>query len=454
MSTKWQGPSTNAAFATAGGLFTSLAGVCAPAEEKPHKVLVALEESVTGKTPGRVLEDMNAGMDKLASAGAKYGVCATGYAKLASAMATWTKDAPTDEHLNGLIDRWVDAARKFDDAVGRLNFEDPEIDRLRDTRDDAHGVVSEQEAKRVAADQTLTDTLKAIETWISSSAQSIGIPADVLKGRDSSPSVPGASAEHGAPPNTPRSVPQPSPSPRMSPSGTTPGAGDLPGTAAKDPAAKAALAKLLAENPSNAQVQLPQQAQPTAVPTMSSPGTQAKPTEKGKSESPLDKLLREAGITPPSDAPDLVAGVVPGASAAAPAPAAAVNPPAPKAQVGGSSYSNGQTTANVSGGQNRTPMTLASAVPVQETVSAGQRTGAQQTPMGQGGLPMGQGLGGQPQQSSGKEQARVQLYIKKSETELVASGAYAVAEAVRGGTICRGDHVDPEEPKNSGPRTR
>lgn len=449
MSDKWQGPSTNASFATAGGLFTSLAGVCAPAEEKPHKVLVALEESVNGKTPGRVLEDMNAGMDQLASAGAKYGVCATGYAKIQSAMATWTKEAPSDEHLNGLIDARAEAKRSFDDAVDQ--GDDEQIDARKKVLDGLNSDISREEAKRVAADQALTGTLNEIETWISSSAQSIGVPADVLKGKDSAPSAPGGNP--GGTPSAPGGTPGTpgAPAPRVSPSGV-PGSGDLPGTAPeKNPAVEAALKKLLAENPSNAQVQQPQ-AQPAAAtsPAMSTPGTQTKPTEKGKSESPLDRMLREAGITPPTDAtPDLVAAVVPGGPTTAPAPATQVAPPAPKAQVGGSSYSNGTTSANTSGGQNRAPMVLSSAPPVQETVNPGQRTGTQ-TPMGHG-MPMGP-LGGQGQPSAGKEQPRVQLYIKKSETELVASGAYAIDEAVRGGTLCRGDHADEDE--NKGPRKR
>lgn len=442
----WTDPDFSFVDGPAGGLFAGLKSVCVPAGDLKTGALVHLEDSVNGRTPGKALEQMHGGADTVARAGRKFGVGETLFNKAKDAVGKWRADAPKADELNGLEAKVTAAYKARHTEIAKDHPDDAELDRLNTALDTATENLNSKVTKRNEADAAAETAIHAAERWAETAAASLGIEIadiDKDKGTPGAPSVPGSPSSPGTPGT---------PAPRMSPSGV-PRTGEIPGTTPKSPEAQQRIADLVKSLGQNQGQPQQQQAQPVAAaaPTMSTPATQAKPAEK-KTESPLDRLLRDAGITPPAEAPAVAAAVVPGAPAAAPAPAAAVNPPAPKAQVGGSSYTNGVTNANTSGGQTRTAMVLSSAVPVQETVNPGQRTGT--APMGHG-MPMAPGYGGVPQQGAGKEQPKVEKYVRKSETELVMSGAYAIAEAVPGGTLCRGDHEDDEDDtKNKGPRQR
>ncbi|MCB0927111.1 MAG: hypothetical protein KDB70_04130 [Mycobacterium sp.] len=440
----WTDPDFSFIDSTAGALFAGLKSVCAPAGDLKTGALLRLEDSVNGRTPGKALDQMHAGADTVARAGRKFGVGETLFNKAKNAVAKWRADAPRAEELNGLEVKVSEAYRARTAEIAKEHPDDAELDRLKTALDTATENLNTKVTKRNETDAAAEIAIHAAEKWAETAAASLGIEiADIDrdKGTPGAPSGPSSPSSPGAPstPGWPGT-----PAPRMSPSATP---GDVPGgTPEKSPAAQDALKKLLAENPPQQQVQQPQQQQPTAAAPMATPSAaQSKPAEK-KAENPLDRLLSDAGIAPPADlaAPAVAAAVVPDAAPVR----APIDPPAPKPQVGGGSFTNGTTTANTSGGQNRAQMVLSSATPTQETVHPGQRTGTQ--PMGQGGV-MPPVAGAPAPQSGAKEQPKVSLYRRESESERIARGAYAIEEAVKGGTLLRNDHDDDT---NQGPRKR
>ncbi|MCB9441171.1 MAG: hypothetical protein H6523_13095 [Mycolicibacterium sp.] len=460
--TTWEGPGKEFVDAGGGQLFANLRAAFDPAEIR--KGLDDLGRTVSGNTPDAVFEHvLMPSVTELAKAQGVYLLGEGGFNDLHNAVYGWHSTAEArgfdDEAMTA-----ADARRRQAQAAIMAAIDagrDPSDEEVSENHASAD-VFAKKLRERTAADEKLTADVARIAAGLISSAAGVGEKlsleqsegADKKKpGSPSAPSAPGAT-----PPGSPGAPPAPgspgTPGPRMSPSGVP---GDVPGVTPKSPEAQAEIERLMKSVQNQQQPQGQQQQQPTATaaPTASPTASQSKPTSKAKSDAddPIQRMLADI------DARSGDTGMPPLAAAAAvpdvPPARAPIDPPAPKPQVGGNSYTGGQTTANTTGGQNRAPMTLASAVPVQETVNPAQRSGVQQPLGGQGGVPMAPGYGSAPQQGAGKEQPKVAKYIKQSETELVASGAYAVDEAVKGGTICRGDHVDDEDdPKNKGPRQR
>ncbi len=457
----WIAPGKEIVDGGGGQLFANLRAAFSPVEIRAG--LDNLRPTVAGATPDTVFEHtLMPSAGELNAAEALYLLGEQGFNGLHDAVYKWH----TDAEAGGFGDAAMTAAetrrRQAEAAIAAA------IDAGRDPTDDE---VSENHAsaddfakklrERTAADEKLTADLARIAVGLIGSAGGLGETLKVSEIGDSgrekpgtrpgdSPSAPGATAPAPGAPSAPGSPG--TPGPRNAPSGV-PG-GEIPGTTPKNPEVQQRIADLMKAQQQNQPQQQQQQPVAAGAPTAASPGTQSKPAEKAKpaADEAIQKMLADVDARSGDTGmpPLAAAAVVPDASPAQ----TPVAPPAPKPNVGGGSFSNGTTTANTTGGQ--TPaakVSLSSAVPTQETVNPAQRTGAQ--PMGQG-MPMSPMMGGPGQQGTGgKEQPRIAQYRRMTDQERDIHGRIATEdEAVRGGTLIRGDHVDQDDAKNSGPRKR
>ena len=438
----------------------------------------ALQGTVSGDTPSAVFEQvLHPSVDDLRAAQDIYTVGKDGFNSLYDAVDGWHKKAGEDVGAGGgYSDVAIGESAKTLAAKQRVITDHANAGTEPSESDskalaDAQADYNKRAANRLAADANLEKDLARIERELNASMESLGIKPDVDVDKDNGPATP---TPYTAPTNPGGGNPgNPTPAggggtepvpgavpgagaPKLNPGGDTP----VPGTTPKTPATEAAIKDLLNQaqqgqgQPTQAQP-AQQQQQPAAAMAAPTGGQQAKPATGKDPREGLNKLMNGAGYSPDElgGAPAAVAaGIVPdlgGAPAAAgPAPAA----PAPK--VGGGSFTGATTTGNVSGGQTASPkVTLSAAEPVQPTTSPAQRTGG--TPAaGAPVAPLG-GVPGQGGAGGGKAQEKVPLYRAMTPQERNINGKIATEdEAVRGGTIIRGDHDNDTNPEKQGPRQR
>ena len=438
-----------------GQLFANLKAAFAPTEIRTG--LDNLGRTVSGATPATVFEQtLMPAVGELKEAQDLYRVGEGGFNRLHSAVYDWHTKAETGG-FNAAGMEAAEARSRAAQAVitDAVNNEREPTDAEGKEARDASTDLAKKIRERTAADAALTAELARIATWIVTVGESVGISPEewITPG---TPGTPGGAPDcavnhlrpaHGGPGG-------PAASPRIAPSGAAPGPAP-----ARSPEAQARVADLLKELQQQQQGQPQPQQQPQPAVAAGGPAggapaaAQPKPAAK-KSDDAIPEWLRGTAADPSPAGP---AGIAAAAAAAAPAAAggAPIAPPAPKPQVGGTSFSGATTSTNVSGGQTSAPrVTLSAAEPVQDTRAAGQRTGA--APMGGGGVPVAPGYGGGGQQGgAGKPQEKILLHKAMTEQERDMHGRIARDdEAVRGGTLCRGDHEDSADPQKRGPRKR
>lgn len=461
--TLWVDPGKEVVDAGGGQLFANLRAADDPAEIR--KGLDDLGRTVSGDTPSAAFEHvLMPAAQELGCAEALYLLGERGFNEYHDAVYNWHMKAD-DDGFNAEAMTAAEGRRKKSQAaiVAAVDAgRDPSDEEVAENNAAGDDFVKKVRS-RTAADEKLAEDLARIAGRLVGSAGGLGETLKVDEGDGKNKrNAPGAqpgdgpSAPGATPPGSPGSPSAPgspgTPGPRMAPSGV-PG-GEIPGTTPKTPEVQQRIADLVKAQQQPQGQQQQQQPTATAAPTASPTASSSNPTSKAKpaADDAIQRMLADvdsrSGDTglPPLAA----AAVTPSAVSPATAPIA---PPAPKPQVGGGNYSGASTTANVSGGQNRAPMVLSSATPVQDTVNPAQRTGT--TPMGHG-MPMGPMMGGPGQQGTGgKEQPRIAQYRRMTDQERDIHGRIATEdEAVRGGTLIRGDHVDQDDAKNSGPRKR
>ncbi|WP_263993352.1 hypothetical protein [Mycolicibacterium fallax] len=443
----WEDPGKEFVDGGGGQLFANLRAAYSPSEIRTG--LDQLDNTVSGATPDEVFEHtLMPAVETLREAQDLYRVGEGGFNQLHSAVYGWHTKAETGGFnaagMEAAEARSRAAQAVIADAVN--DGREPTAEEGAEARD-ATTDLAKKIRERESADAALTADMARIATNLAESAKFLGETL-ILPIIDSDGTPAGAPdcavnhlrGSHGSPGGPA--------SPRIAPASAAPGPAP-----SRSPEAQARIADLLKELQQQGQPQQQQQPQPVAAgaPAASPAAAQGKPAEKPESGGDaLQQALDDAARNRAADFAPLAAAaaVTPAAAGGAP-----IAPAAPKRRPQAAGRWHPTTSTNVSGGQQAAPrVTLSGAEPVQDTRAAGQRTGA--APMGGGGVPVAPGYGGGGQQGAGnKAPEKVVPYRRASETELIATGAYTRAEAVRGGTLIRGDEGD-EDPRKRGPRKR